>query len=123
MTTCAPSSTKRSTIPRPSPLAPPVTIATLPSRSPTICPPLDARSRNLFDPEIGRGVDLVRLEDGVDLGKVGVVDRPADRARVVLDLGDVAAADERSAHCRVRERPAQGELRQALVVPRRDAFE
>src|SRR5262245_20524545 len=122
MTTRAPSSTNNSTIARPSPLAPPVTIATFPSSSGPLTSPPRSCSR-LFDPEVGRGVDGVAGEDRVDLGEVGVTDRPADRTRVVIDLRNRATADERGAHGRMRDRPPQRELWQRLAVPRRDLLQ
>src|SRR4051794_40294207 len=120
-TTFAPSSTNNSTVARPSPLAPPVTIATFPASS--LLMRFGCSCSRFLDPEAGCGVDRVAGEDRVDLGPVGVADRPADRARVVLDLGDRTATDERRAHGRVRDRPAQRELRQALAVAGRDALQ
>src|SRR5262245_45396914 len=98
ITTRAPSSKKRSTMPRPSPPAPPVTIATFPSSSPLITsplgacgagpggpahcsagyPPPNARSRNLFDPVVGGGAHVVTGEDRVDLGEIVGADFPTD---------------------------------------------
>src|SRR4051794_7833868 len=112
MTTCAPSPTNSSAVARPIPLAPPVTIATFPDSS---WPMSD-----LLDPVVDARVHPVCREDGVDLREVVVVDRPPQRADVVLHLGDGAAPDERRADTGPRRRPAERELGHAAAVPRRD---
>src|SRR5579884_1282964 len=101
----------------------PVPSNTVPPRT-TRSTVIDRHRRScLLDPELGHRVDAVPFEDRVDLGEVGAVDRPPECADVVLDLADGAAPHERGAHGRMRRGPAQRELRDALVVARRERLE
>src|SRR4249920_3550382 len=76
-----------------------------------------------LDSVVRNGVDPVPAEDRIDLGEILVADRPADRAGIVFDFVDRAAAHEGSADCRVGDGPAERELRQAPLVASRDALE
>src|SRR5205823_3555521 len=70
----------------------------------------------VLDPVVGIGVDAVTGKDRIDLDEIPLGDRPADGADVVLDLSNVPTAHERSTHGRLRDGPAERELRKAPVI-------
>src|SRR5262249_9579999 len=77
----------------------------------------------VLDPAVRDGVHALTREDGIDRGDVGLGKRPAERADVVFHFGDGAAADERRADDRVRDRPAKRELRETAAVTGGEAFQ